>query len=39
VVRPACNSLAWTYYQAVVTFGSLAMVQQADIDKARRMMR
>jgi phospholipase A2-like protein len=22
-VRPACYSLAWTYYQAVKTFGSL----------------
>jgi len=38
VVRPACNSLAWTYYQAVVAFGSLAAVKQPDIDKARRMM-
>ena len=38
LVRPACLSLAWTYYQAVATFGSLAKVQQADIDKARRMM-
>jgi hypothetical protein len=38
LVRPACNSLAWTYYQAVVAFGSLASVKQADIDKARRMM-
>jgi hypothetical protein len=36
VVRPACYSLAWTYYQAVVAFGSLA-VSQADIDKAARM--
>ena len=38
LVRPACLSLAWTYYQAVATFGSLAAVKQADIDKARRMM-
>lgn len=38
LVRPACNSLAWTYYQAVAAFGSLAAVKQSDIDKARRMM-
>ena len=38
VVRPACNSLAWTYYQAVAAFGSLASVQQSDVDRARRMM-
>ncbi|MEU5906542.1 phospholipase [Micromonospora sp. NPDC047527] len=37
VVRPACNSLAWTYYQAVNIFGSVAAVQQADIDRAARM--
>ncbi len=37
-VRPACVSLAWTYYQAVSIFGSVAAVQQADIDKARRML-
>lgn len=37
VVRPACYSLAWTYYQAVRTFGSVAAVQQADIDRAARM--
>jgi hypothetical protein len=33
-VRPACNSLAWTYYQAVKTFGSLSAVKQADLDRA-----
>jgi len=38
VVRPACLSLAWTYYQAVSVFGSTAAVRSADIDKARRMM-
>ena len=38
LVRPACLSLAWTYYQAVAIFGSLASVKQSDIDKARRMM-
>jgi hypothetical protein len=32
-VRPACYSLAWTYYQAVVNFGSVA-VSQTDLDKA-----
>jgi hypothetical protein len=34
IVRPACLSLAWTYYQAVSIFGSISAVQQADIDKA-----
>ena len=38
VVRPACISLAWTYYQAVSIFGSVSAVRQADIDKARRML-
>ncbi|WP_027341788.1 phospholipase [Hamadaea tsunoensis] len=33
-VRPACSSLAWTYYQAVKAFGSLAAVKQSDLDKA-----
>ncbi|GIJ21629.1 phospholipase [Micromonospora lutea] len=37
VVRPACLSLAWTYYQAVNIFGSVAAVQQSDIDRAARM--
>ncbi|MCZ7435219.1 phospholipase [Micromonospora sp. WMMC241] len=37
VVRPACYSLAWTYYQAVSVFGSVAAVQQADIDRAAKM--
>ncbi len=37
-VRPACTSLAWTYYQAVSVFGSVAAVQPADIDDARRML-
>jgi hypothetical protein len=35
-VRPACASLAWVYYQAVVTFGSVS-VSQADIDRASRL--
>jgi hypothetical protein len=33
IVRPACYSLAWTYYQAVHAFGNLA-VSRADLDKA-----
>ncbi|MBB5824152.1 phospholipase [Micromonospora carbonacea] len=37
VVRPACYSLAWAYYEAVSIFGSLAAVRQADIDRAARM--
>ncbi|WP_341717762.1 phospholipase [Micromonospora sp. FIMYZ51] len=37
VVRPACLSLAWTYYQAVSVFGSVAAVSQSDIDRAARM--
>lgn len=32
-VRPACDSLAWTYYQAVVVLGDLA-VDQASLDRA-----
>lgn len=37
VLRPACYSLAWTYYEAVHTFGSIAAVNQADIDRAARI--
>jgi hypothetical protein len=37
VVRPACYSLAWTYYEAVNVFGSVAAVRQSDIDRAARM--
>jgi hypothetical protein len=33
IVRSACYSLAWTYYQAVRNFGSL-VVRQADLDSA-----
>ena len=32
IVRPVCYGLAWTYYEAVSTFGSLA-VSQATIDR------
>jgi hypothetical protein len=35
--QPACYSLAWTYYQAVVIFGSLAAVRQKDIERARSL--
>ncbi|GIF75904.1 hypothetical protein [Asanoa siamensis] len=31
--KPICDGLAWTYYQAVKTFGKVA-VSQADLDKA-----
>ncbi len=37
LVRPACYSLAWTYYQAVRAFGSIT-VSQADIQKAQKLM-
>jgi hypothetical protein len=36
VVRPACDSLAWTYYQAVRRIGD-TVVAQEDIDRAARM--
>src|SRR5215510_11604619 len=36
-VRPACNSLAWSYYQAVSTFGSLSAVSTADLNKAQKI--
>jgi hypothetical protein len=35
-VRPACYSLAWTYYEAVSLFGSLA-VSKADLDYAAQL--
>lgn len=34
VLRPACLSLAWTYYQAVHTLGSLVTVSDADLQRA-----
>jgi hypothetical protein len=37
-VRPACYSLAWTYYQAVHVFGSLLTVQKADIERATELL-
>src|SRR5881275_2209221 len=33
IVRPACYSLAWTYYEAVHNFGSIA-VTKAQLDQA-----
>jgi hypothetical protein len=39
VPAAACYSLAWTYYQAVKVFGSLASVKQADIDKAAALLK
>jgi hypothetical protein len=37
-VRPACTSLAWTYYQAVSIFGSLEPVGPADVQAAADMI-
>jgi hypothetical protein len=37
VVRPACYSLAWTYYNAVRAFG-FVVVTQADLDRARALL-
>jgi Prokaryotic phospholipase A2 len=37
LVRPACYSLAWTYYQAVKEFGSV-VVTQADLDRAAALV-
>jgi hypothetical protein len=36
-VRPACYSLAWTYYQAVSVFGSI-VVTSADLKKAESLL-
>jgi hypothetical protein len=38
VVRPACLSLAWTYYQAVSIFGSLASVDESDVEAAAELI-
>jgi len=35
-VRPACDSLAWTYYQAVRVFGNI-VIREADLDRAARL--
>jgi Prokaryotic phospholipase A2 len=37
IVRPACYSLAWTYYQAVRAFGSV-ITTRADFDRARALL-
>jgi hypothetical protein len=37
VLQPACDSLAWTYYEAVHLFGSLAKVNPADLDRAAQI--
>jgi phospholipase A2-like protein len=37
VVRPACYSLAWTYYQAVHNFGSV-VATKADLDRAAALL-
>jgi hypothetical protein len=37
VLQPACYSLAWTYYEAVHIFGSLAAVRPADVNRAARL--
>lgn len=36
-VRPACYSLAWTYYQAVKQFGSV-IVSNTDLKRAKDLM-
>ncbi|GGN94699.1 hypothetical protein GCM10010112_84320 [Actinoplanes lobatus] len=36
-VRPACNSLAWTYYEAVSIAGSLAAVSTEDLEAAAEL--
>src|SRR5689334_3687125 len=38
LVRSACYSLAWTYYQAVHNFGSLSAVKRADLNRASALM-
>jgi len=35
-IRPSCTSLAWTYYQAAHTVGSL-VVPQSELDRAARL--
>jgi hypothetical protein len=37
LVRPACLSLAWTYYQAVRAFGSV-VASQADLNRAAALL-
>ena len=37
IVQPACDSLAWTYYEAVHVFGSVSAVSKSDIERAARI--
>jgi Prokaryotic phospholipase A2 len=37
-LQPACYSVAWTYYEAVHIFGSLATVSPTDIQRGDRSM-
>ena len=37
LARPACYSLAWTYYQAVHVFGGLHQVRTADLKRAEAL--
>jgi hypothetical protein len=39
IVRPACLSLAWTYYSAVDVFGSVSAVDPAGIRAAAQLKR
>jgi Prokaryotic phospholipase A2 len=39
LVQPACDSVAWTYYQAVNVFGSLSAVSKSDLDRAAQLKR
>jgi hypothetical protein len=37
IVRPACYALAWTYYQAVVAFGSV-IIDKAGLARAAALL-
>ncbi len=37
ILRPACDALAWVYYQAVKEFGSV-VVSTADLNRARALL-
>jgi Prokaryotic phospholipase A2 len=39
VTRPACLSLAWTYYAAVEEFGSVRPLSQAELNRAAALAR
>jgi len=36
-VRPACYSLAWSYYQAVKAFGSSVQLSKGDLERAAKL--